>query len=140
MSIIVTSDVQLFINGSLFAEVSGFTFDSSTPVKSIVAVDSLVPYELAPLATAVSGSIQCFRRSLSGGLEGIGITTTLDQVAKQKYVTIALKQLSTNQFVFESRFSTITHQSWSIPTKNLMTGNFNFTGISWNNEISANQG
>jgi hypothetical protein len=138
MSVIVTSDVQLLINGNLYAQVASFSFASNTNYKETFALDSPTPYELAPTTTSITGNVQCYRMSGDGGLEGIGATTFFNDFPKQQYITIALRQISTDQIIFRASYCVVTAQSWSMPTKSIITGNFTFRGIIWDNEVASN--
>jgi len=137
MSVMIGSDIQCYINGKLLGAVSAFSFNSDTAVKTIVAVDSLLPFELAPTATAVTGNVSLFRLTQDGGLEGAGITTSFDNIARQQYLTIALKQRSTDQIIFEARYCSVINQAWQVLAKSLVTGTFVFKGIIWNTEAST---
>lgn len=130
MSSTVTSqDLVLYMNGQVYAQVTNFSWNSSTSQTPKYALDSLMPYEIMPGPALVTGSVSVVKTQNDGGLEGAGFTTQFSNLARQKYNTISIRQRSTGQSIFEAKYCSINGQNWNMPTKGILSGNFSFMGI-----------
>ncbi len=123
-----------YINGQVYAFVNGFNWDSQTPARPIYGLDSADPYELAPTTTKVSGTIGVFRTVADKGAQGAGIVPYFEQVPNGKYFSISIVDRSTDMLLFQSDTAILQSESWSIPSKGLITGQLRFEAITWTNQ------
>jgi hypothetical protein len=135
--ITVGAQVSAFINGIRWGQVTGFRFSSVTQHKELLGLDSLEPFEQTPVAVKVNGNVQLIRLVGDGGLEGQGVTTNFEQLPRQKYFTLTLRDNFTDGILFESRYTVVQEQNWEFSAKGIVTGGFTFAGISWNNEVQG---
>jgi hypothetical protein len=134
-SLIITgARVVCYINGQKFGRVSSFRWDSATPRKAIYGLDSSEPYELAPLPSRITGSLTVYRTVGDGGLEGSGIVAQFADIPREKYFSLTLIERSSDTVVFRADDCAVTNQSWDVPSKGVMMGNFSFEALSWSNE------
>ena len=136
--IISGSRVALFLNGHRFGRAISLEMSSDTSTHPIETIDDLLPAEIAPTRTRVRGTVRCYRLSGDGGIEGAGVTTQFANIPLQKYFSLTLKDLGTDRTIFQFDFCMVEQQSWAVVTKDLMSGQFSFTGMTWGNETAAN--
>jgi hypothetical protein len=135
--LLTAAKLVLYVNGKPYSLATHLRWDSGTPKKSIYALDSGEPYELAPTTTKVSGSIGLLRLIGDGGLEGAGITPNFESLVREKYFTMALIERSTNTEIFRANRCSVVNQSWDVPSKSIVTGTFVFEALDWNNESAS---
>ena len=56
-----------------------------------------------------------------------------------KYFNITLLDRSNDLIVFQARYCVQQSESWTIPSKGIITGQLQFEAIDWNNEIKSIQ-
>jgi hypothetical protein len=125
----------VYVNGAPFAEVSGISFTSQTPRKRIFGLDSPIAYELAPTTCAGSGSIELYRLSASGGLEGAGLTSHYVDLPREKYVSITVVDRKSGLVLFHANQCSIVSQAWQAAAKQIVRGSCQFEFIQWGNEM-----
>lgn len=133
--VIVAARAVVYINGKLYSKVTGFRWNSSTPLRAIHGIDNPVAYELAPTVARMTGTMALIRTSGDGGLEGPGITAQFADIPRQKYFTLLLLDRATDTVLFRADQCMVSGQSWDLPVKGLMTGTLDFEGIVWSNEV-----
>lgn len=133
----LSAGVTLYINGRPYAQVTDFRFDSATPKKAIMGLDSSEPYELAPTTSKITGSIGLVRIAGDGGLEGAGIIAHSSNAIRERYFTLALVEHRTNTQLFRADRCSATAQSWNSPSKGRITGSLNFEALDWSNEATS---
>lgn len=129
----------LYLNGRPYSLATGFSFQVITSRKAIYGVDSGEPYEIAPTTSKVTGQINLIRTIGDGGLEGSGIAAPLENVPREKYVTITLIERSSDTVVFQADQAAVVGQSWNVEAKSLMRGSMQFEAIDWSNEATAHE-
>jgi len=127
----------VYINGRRFGRAISLDFSSSTPTRSIDTIDNVFPEEIATTRTKIRGSLACYRLIGDGGIEGIGISTSFDLLPRQRYFSVEVRDRVTDLVIFHADYCRVEEQSWSLRSKELMTGSFSFTGITWGNETSG---
>lgn len=138
------ADLQVYINGELFAVCTGLRWNTSTGRRAINGIDKMSPFELAPGQTAVKGSIDCLRLRQDGGLEGRGIaapdlprgTSGGSYLLYEKYFALAVVDRSTDTIILAIDNCAVGDQNWNVNAKGMLTGNFSFVGIEWANEAT----
>lgn len=132
--LISTAKLVCYINGTACGWVTSFRWDSATPRKPIMALDSSDPYELVVTTTKVGGTVGLVRPIGNGGLEGVGVVAQFHDLVREKYFTLTLVERSTDTVVFRSDYTVIQNQAWDAGEKGLLRGTFSFEGIFWTNE------
>ena len=133
-NVIVGARVIAYINGKKFGTVIDIELSFDTQNRPIETIDMLVPAELAPTRGRVRGSISLIRLAGSAGVEGMGIATTFLNLPRQKYFSLTIKDRVTDVTLFQIDDCMVDQQSWSMQSKNIMSGSFTFTGTNWANE------
>lgn len=137
--IISAANVVCFINNQVYGKVTGFSYSSSTPKKRQMGIDSLRPYELIPTGTVVQGQLALLRLVGDAGIEGAGMTAPFADLSKEKYFSIALVDRTSDTVIFQADYASISSESWSIPSKGIVTGTVTFEALDWTNEIKKIQ-
>jgi len=132
--VLVSAQVLVYINGKLYAKVTGLSLSSATPHREIRGLDSSTPYELAPTTASVSGSVQFLRLLGDGGLEGDRVAVPFASLINEKYFSLLIVERRQNTVLFQAEQCCVTSQELGIPSRGIVTGSFNFTGIAWSND------
>ena len=135
--LVATSQVMLYINGSVYAKVSSFSYSVATPKKEIRGLDSTDPTEYGITTQTVSGQMEIYRLASDGGLEGAGIVAPLSVLSREKYFTLSVIDRLTDTVMFTANNCTVENQSWSFATRALVTGSMTFRGITMQNEAGV---
>ncbi len=135
--VVTGARVICYINGVRFGRVSDFKWDSATPRRAIHGIDSLEPYELAPMSTRCTGSLSLYRTAGDGGIEGPGIVASYQDIPREKYFSLTLIDRASNMVLFRADSCAVTNQSWGVAAKGVMTGSFSFEALSWSNEVKS---
>jgi hypothetical protein len=128
------ADLQLYINGRLFAICTGIRFEASAGRHAIYGIDQFTPFELAPGAASIKGTVDCVRIRASGGLEGAGVAAPESLLMQEKYFSMALVDRLTDTIVLQVEAASLDAQNWQVAAKGEMAGSFSFTGLTWVNE------
>jgi len=132
--VIPAAATVLRINNQTYGAVNSFQWNSNVSYRAVNGIDQLEAQELIPASVSVSGSVGLYRITNSGGLEGIGVTTTFDNLSALKYFVLQLVDLRVDKILFECRNCVVEGQSWGVSAKGLMTGSLNFKGINWSGQ------
>lgn len=125
------SDLQIFINGVLFAVATGIRYQMDTGHRSIMGIDQYTPFEIAPGPCSVKGNIDCTRQYQDGGLEGRGITAPEASVMLEKYFSLAVVDRTSDTVILAIDEAIASNQSWTVTPKGMVTGSFSFEGLAW---------
>ncbi len=93
-----------------------------------------MPFELAPGAYSVKGTIEFTKVRSDGGLEGRAIAVSQNNILLEKYIQITIVDRATDVVIFRSDHAAITGQQWTASAKTLMSGSCSFECIDWANE------
>lgn len=126
--------VICYINGRLYGRVSDFNWTSQTIHKPIYGIDSADPQELGATQTRISGEMAVYRLIGDGGSQGASIVPKYEDVPRGKYFNIVLIDRSTDSVLFKSQYCVLQSESWSIPSRGVISGRLSFEGIDWENE------
>ena len=130
-------DLVVYINGRIFSAADGLGFrdvDNTTPTYGI---DVNRPQELASGQTLISGTLECWRRRNTAGLEGDGINpseTGGGELSRYRYCFIQVVDRLTDTVVLQIPQAKIVEQEWNAKSRSVMHGSFSFIGIGWANE------
>jgi len=127
--------VVVYVNSRVYAQVSGFTWSSTTPRKVIYELDSVIPAELAQTITSISGSLKLFRLIGDGGVQGPGMVAPFEDLSKERYFSLQLIERRSDTCIFSAGSCSVESESWSAEAKGLITGTMNFKALTWTNEV-----
>ena len=133
--VISGASVFVYINGRPFGRIREFSFRSMTPRRAIYGIDSMSPYELAPSQTKITGSMSIYRTVGDGGAEGAGITASIEDLSRERYFSIMLIDRGTDMVLFQADSCSLNGQSWSVPSRGIITGSLEFEALTWNNDV-----
>lgn len=127
----------LTINGSLIGAVTNFSFTNTTNRVDIRGIDLLHSQEIGPSSVIVNGTINLLRPLGIGGAQGIGLLAQSSDIPNEKYVTLLMTDLVTDQNFFKSDYVQVLSESWTVSPKQYTVGTINFTAINYTNETST---
>ena len=132
--LIAGNHVKCYINGVLLGLVVSTQWTIGSEYRECREIDSNIPKELAPGQYSIRGTFGILRARSSGGLEGAGLVATAENMLRQKLIVIELVDLITEETIFRAEGCQIVGQSWGLSPKQLVSGQFQFTGTTFNNE------
>lgn len=135
MALVTGARAKLYINFRLIGEVVDFGWNSSTQKRPIYGIDATEPFEMSPGLTRIRGSFSLLRPAATGSLEGYGITTSFEEHVSEKYVNIILVDRRVPLPIFQCERAVILNQSWKVAARGIMSGQVEFEGVTWNNEV-----
>jgi len=137
-AVIAGHHVKCYINGVLLGYITGMpAWTIDTEYRPALEIDSNIPRELMPGQFRVTGTFTILRGRDTGGLEGAGMVATAKDMLLQKYLNIELVDRLTDQTIFRATQCQVTRQSWTTAPKQLVTGTFNWMGITFENESKS---
>jgi len=127
--------LKVYVNSKLLGIVTSIpAWNITTAWARLQEIDSVVTNQLAPRMYTCSGTIQVLRGRSTGGLEGAGLVPAAQSMLLQKYLTIEVQDIVTQDIVFRALQCQVTQQQWQINPKGLVMGTFSFEGITASNE------
>ena len=126
--------LAIYINGKPFGVCTSFSMETNAGRQPIYGLDSVIPYELAPGAQAVTARFTCNRLRNDGGLEGRSIAAPDSKIALEKYIDILVLDRLTGAAVFKINEAAVNNQSWSVSAGGILEGTFEVEGLDWENE------
>lgn len=136
--VITSAAVILYVNGKPFGQVAEFSFRSTTPRRALYGLDSVDPYELAPTQAKITANMKLYRTVGDGGAEGAGLTAGFEDLSRERYFSILLVDRgASDAVIFQADLCSLSGQSWSVPSRGIITGSIEFEALTWNNDIKA---
>lgn len=122
------------VNGKL----AGFAFAANiniqTDQRDVNEIDNYVPYELAPRRTTVTGTLGMFHIPGKGPTAEGYMGNVLSFLMK-RYVTIEIRDRTTNNLIFKTDRAAITGRQQSIMAGEQSTITLSFRAIDWEDEV-----
>lgn len=131
------SDLKVYINGQLYAVATSIRWQINNGRHSIMGIDKITPFELAPGASTISGTIDCERLRQDGGLEGYGITAPQKKMMLEKYFSLAVIDRSTDTVILAIEQAAVGTQNWQVKAKGNVEGSFSFEGMQWESDLET---
>lgn len=132
--------LNVYVNGIMYGRVRNFQFAAQTAHEAEYALDSPDPFELSASKTKIGGKLGVYRTIGDGGAEGANMAVRFEDLPRGKYFSITLVERSSDTVVFECRYAKVQNQSWSVGERGIMTGEIDFEGLDWSNELRPLQG
>ena len=101
------------INDKLFGFAFGVTYNIQTSVDEIRTIDSWIPYELCPKMITVNGTLSMFHIPGKGPSRELIMANVLSFIF-HRYITIEIKDHTTDQIIFQTNKAFITGKRQSI--------------------------
>lgn len=137
-SVIAGSHVKCYINGVLLGYITGVSqWTVDTEYREARGIDSNTAVELVPGQFRVTGVFSIVRGRDTGGLEGAGMVASGQKMLLQKTMTIELVDRLTDQVIFKALGCQVTRQTWNSAPKQVVMGQFNWTGTTFSNEAQS---
>ena len=136
-TLIAGMHIKCFINGVLLGLITTAQWSIGTEFREAREIDSNVVKEQVPGAFSVRGAFGILRGRSSGGLEGAGLVASGQDMLLQKLMTIELHDRITEEVIFRATGCQVLNQTWGISPKQLVTGQFTWSGITFSNESST---
>jgi hypothetical protein len=122
------------INGELSAFAFQISWRINTSYTEVNTIDDYAPYELAPQRLTVEGNI--------GGFHIPGKSATVDAIQADalsflfhRYITIEVRDSSSNELLFYTPRAVITSRSEDISAESLARVSLSFKAIGWKDEL-----
>ena len=129
--------LKVFINGKLLGYVMNApAWNVRSESGRLREIDNVLTKQFAPRLYEVAGTLQVLRGRSTGGLEGAGLVPTAEAMLRQKYLTIEIQDRITQDIVYRALQCTVQQQQWQINARGIVTGTFNFEGITFANEAT----
>lgn len=134
---IAGAHLKVYVNSQLLGYVIGTpTWNVRSEWGRLRELDSVLTRQLAPRFYEVSATIQVLRGRSTGGLEGAGLVPTAEAMLRQKYLTIEIQDRITQDIVYRAVQCAVQQQQWQMNARGIVTGTFNFDGITFANEAT----
>lgn len=124
----------LKVNQKVFAFAFSVSWNIETQVDEIWTIDDWNPYELAPKRCRVSGTIGSFHVPGKGPTKEL-IQANILSFMMHKYITIEVRDRSTNILLFRTNRAMITSRQQSNTNGDISKMNLNFVGIGFQDEL-----
>jgi hypothetical protein len=132
---LVGANLKIFINGHLFGVGTATEWSVDYGRKYIFGIDSYLPQEIASGQVTITGTVECIRTKLSGGLEGYGVVAQTQNILLEKYIRITLIERQTDTTIFNCFNALVSNQNWRATSEMTMRGSFSFLGTNSTNEL-----
>lgn len=134
---VVGAQLVVLINGRVIGEVTSFSYSSMTPHPEVPGIDQLLPFELAPSAVKIAGTVGVLRRQGTGGLEGRGIVASLQNIPEQRYFSLLIVNRRDQTSFFRADRCMVQQQQWEVAARGRVAGSFSFSALDWANELGG---
>lgn len=134
---VVAAQLVVLINGRVVGEFTSFNYTSMTPGAELGGLDQLTPFEIAPGAIKIMGTLGMLRRQATGGLQGRGLAAPIAQIADQRYFSILVLDRKNQTTFFRADHCWVQQEQWEAAARGRVQGSFTFSGLMWSNEIDV---
>lgn len=122
------ADIRVYVGGKLYpCQQIIYTIDYGET--EIYGVDSPYPQEIAPGRITTQGSIHGLRIKLTGGLQGYGLRTKINQVLYGPYVSLRIKDRHSNYDILWLPQMKVANEQFQGAIKGIVRLSFNFKGV-----------
>lgn len=129
------SAVKVKINGKTLPSIQSMNWVIDYGEKAIYGIDSEFPQEIATTKQSIKGTVQNVRVRFSKGLQGINAVPTIQTFLTGPYHEMRVIDRQTNKVLLVVEGMKITNQSYSVPSKGVVTFSFSFIGIAAREEL-----
>lgn len=122
------------VNGKPLAFAFSVSWNINVAQTEIRTVDDFLPYEMAPKFVTVSGRLSGWHIPTEGSPTTLHIQQNVLSYLFHRYITIEVRDRTTNALLFFSEKAVITSRSENINTDNLAQMTLEFRAIGWKDE------
>lgn len=127
-TVLTGAQCKVYVAGVLYPATSiQYTIDYGE--QEIFGIDLVHPQEIATTRITVQGSISGFRVQLSGGIQGTGIRSKINDVLYAPYVSLRIQDRKNEVDILFVNNIKVTSESLSINSKSTAMVDFSFKGI-----------
>lgn len=135
--LVISADVQAYVNGQSVGRVESLGFDSVTERVEAFGIDVLPAQELMAGRVHVKVNMSVLRTTADGGAQGMGAVAQAADAASERYVSLMLRDRRTDTPILAADTCQMESESWRVVAKDLMRGSLTFKVIVWSNEAST---
>jgi len=121
--------IKLYIGGVLYPEAQSISYTIDYGESEIYGIDSAFPQEIRQTRVSVQGQVSGIRIKASGGIQSRNARTVIKESLQAPYVSIQIRDRSTDEIILFIPQAKVTSQSSSISVKSVVTLSFGFKGI-----------
>ena len=125
--VLTGAQCKLYIGGKLYPA-SNIQYTIDYGEQEIFGIDSVHPQEIATTRITVSGTVSGFRIQASGGLQGKDIRPKINQALFAPYLSFRIQDRKNKYDILFIQEIKVTNEQISIPSKGVVSLNFNFKG------------
>lgn len=134
--VVTAPHILVFVNGRLYSQASGVSWTASSPRIVRGGIDSIVPYEISPGMTRISGRIKTYRGHADGALEGRGVVAPPAYIPRERYFSLLVVDRMFGNKILQVDHCSVEEQTWDVQAGRIMEGSFSFTGLTHSNEAN----
>lgn len=123
------AETKVYIADKVYSEVQSIQYTIDYGEQEIYGIDSAFPQEIAPGRVSVQGSVQGLLIKNLGGLQGSDLRAKINGILHAPYVTLRIKDRSTNTDVLWLPQMKVINEQISIQAKGVVKVSFQFKGI-----------
>jgi hypothetical protein len=86
------------------------------------------------MGTDVTYTLNVVRNMADGGPEGRGLVAFQDALLRERYISIRIVDRVAGITLWESRYCSVTNQTWDVAAKGLMSGKITIKAIDLSNQ------
>lgn len=124
-----SAEVKLYIGGKLYPEVRSLSYTINYSEQEIYGIDSPFAQEIRPTRISVQGNVGGVRIKYSGGLQGKGARTKINEILSGPYVAIRIQDRFSQQDLLFLPQAKIISENVNIASKGVVQLSFSFKGI-----------
>ena len=122
------------INDTIIGFAFQVTWNVQNETMPIYTIDDIAPWEIAPQRVSVSGTLGLFQIPGNSPVYS-GIMTDLSSFLANKYITIEVKDSSTDSVLFKTTTAMVTSLQADVNSEKLSTYNLSWRAVGWQAEV-----
>ena len=123
------------INDTIIGFAFQVTWNVQNETMPIYTIDDVAPWEIAPQRVSVSGTLGLFQIPGNSPVKA-GIMTDLSSFLANKYITIEVKDSSTDSILFKTTTAMATSLQADVNSEKLSTYSISWRAVGWQAEVS----
>lgn len=120
--IITGAHAVCYINGRVWGQVTSFSWSEQRPHRVVRGIDDAIAADLVPGPVTTIATIGLVRRKRDAGAEGAGLTVPLQDLTRERYVSVLLVDRTSDVVLFRADRARATSQAWEVRPKGVMAG------------------
>jgi len=129
------AEVKLLIGGKTYPPCKEVTYKINYGEEATYGIDSAFPQEISTTRVSVEGAVSGIKIKSVGGLQGYDIKTRIQDILHAPYITMSLKNRSTDKTILWLPQTKVTEETISIRARGVVVVSFRFKAIIPYNEL-----